>query len=209
MNPKENRRPTQDTLAYYDQNAAAFTLDTVSAEIGSLQNEFLSYLPAPCAILDLGCGSGRDSKYFADRGCDVTAVDGSEELCRIAGRLTGRPVIHAAFQDYVPDRMFDGIWACSSLLHLPYREWIAVMERLMQYLSPCGVFYLSFKYGDFEGMRNGRFFLDLDERRFGEAMAHMAGLSVIRMGVTPDVRPGRETEKWLNVFLRKMGNDET
>lgn len=35
-------------------------------------------------IIDLGCGSGRDSKAFINKGYKVTAVDGSKELAKIA-----------------------------------------------------------------------------------------------------------------------------
>lgn len=206
MNTNENLMQTQSTLDYYNKNAAIFTADTVAVEFTELQNEFLSYLSEKSVILDLGCGSGRDSKYFIDRGFDVTSVDGSEELCKIACKLTGKPVINTTFQNYVPDKMFDGIWACSSLLHLSKDELIRVVNHIAKYLNKQGVFYMSFKYGNFEGMRNGRFFLDLNENSFRDIIGNITSLSTIKMNITSDVRPGREHERWLNVFLKKIEN---
>lgn len=200
---------TQLTLDYYDKNAANFTASTLNADLSELQDEFLSYIAEGGAILDLGCGSGRDSKYFQARGFDVTSVDGSKELCKIAREFTGNDVIHAAFQDYVPDKMFDGIWACSSLLHLSCKELISVVERMAKHLHRDGIFYMSFKHGDFEGMRNGRFFLDINESRLNRIISELPSLSLMKITITKDVRPERRNEEWMNVFLRRVDNIET
>ena len=77
----------------------------------SLQQEFLSYIPKGGTILDLGCGSGRDSKAFIEQGYAVEAVDGSQEMCKVASEYIGQKVICARFQDYKPNKLFDGVWA--------------------------------------------------------------------------------------------------
>ena len=74
----------QDTLDYYNSHADGFRSDTIHASMSALQEEFLEMLPAGGRILDLGCGPGRDTRLFLERGFRVTAVDGSEELCRLA-----------------------------------------------------------------------------------------------------------------------------
>lgn len=73
----------ENTLQYYNQNATKFIENTKSVEFHSVQDKFLSYLSAGSYILDFGCGSGRDSKYFLEKGYRVDAVDGSEEICKI------------------------------------------------------------------------------------------------------------------------------
>lgn len=113
MNPEKN------TLQYYDQHADAFVQSTMNADMNHARERFLQYLPEGAFILDLGCGSGRDAKAFLERGYQVDAVDGSAELCRIAGRLTGIPVRQMFFQDLCAENLYDGIWACASILHLP------------------------------------------------------------------------------------------
>ena len=99
------------TLDYYNEKARAFCDDTQDVEFSTFQRAFTSHLPAGGRILDFGCGSGRDSKAFLNAGYQVTALDGSEELCRIASEFIGQPVLCSTFQDYVPDEVFDGIWA--------------------------------------------------------------------------------------------------
>jgi len=194
---------SEKTIRYYNDQAASFARGTVAVEFSALQDEFASGIGDGGRILDLGCGSGRDSKAFLGRGFDVVAVDGSEEMARIASEYIGRDVIRATFQDYEPEGAFDGIWACASLLHLEKEDIVPVMRKLAAALNEGGSFYVSFKYGDFSGERNGRFFTDMDEKSFGELIANIPELGIRRQFVSGDVRPGREEEKWLNVFLVK------
>lgn len=85
-----------------------------------IQDAFLSYLKPGARILDFGCGSGRDTKYFLEHGFEVDAIDGSERLCALAGKLTGIPVKQMLFEDLDAMDVYDGIWACASVLHLEY-----------------------------------------------------------------------------------------
>ena len=109
----------------------------------------------PLRILDLGCGSGRDTKYFLEHGYRVDAIDGSAELCALASEYTGIPVKCQLFQELDASEVYDGIWACSSLLHLSYGELDEVLYRIEKALKPQGILYMSFKHGVFEGERNG------------------------------------------------------
>lgn len=196
-------RYCQNTLDYYNSHADSFREDTIHASMSALQEEFLEMLPAGGRILDLGCGPGRDTRLFLERGFRVTAVDGSEELCRLAEDFTGQPVICSTFQEFRPGESYDGIWACASLLHLPKEEIVLVIERLSPYLREGGVFYMSFKYGSFSGERNGRFFTDLTEQDMDGILAGIPALGLVRYALTGDVRSGRGHEKWLNVYLEK------
>lgn len=67
-----------------------------------------------------------------------------------------------------------------------------------------GIIYTSFKYGDFEGMRNGRFFSDFTEESFQEYIENLEDVDIEKQWVTADVRLGRGEEKWLNLILRKV-----
>ena len=77
------------TLDYYNQNAEEYYSGTVEANVSALYSRFEPLLPAHAKIIDIGCGSGRDSKHFIEAGYIVTAIDGSEELSRRAEKLTG------------------------------------------------------------------------------------------------------------------------
>ena len=195
--------PTAQTLAYYDANAQKFARSTVDVEFSAMQRRFTSLLSPGAKVLDFGCGSGRDARCFLDAGYDVTALDGSAELCRIAGELTGLPVRCELFQDFGDVCAYDGIWACSSILHLPKGELADVLAKLAAALKPNGIVYTSFKYGDFEGMRNGRHFTDFTEQGFRAFMQGVPSLAIEQTWTSADVRPGRGDEKWLNVLRRK------
>ena len=77
------------TIRYYNSNAREFVLGTVSVDFEFTQKKFTDRLPKNAAILDFGCGSGRDTKYFLSQGYRVDAVDGSAELCKLASEYTG------------------------------------------------------------------------------------------------------------------------
>ena len=191
-----------ETLHYYDKNAGAFANGTADIEFSEMQDMFLAELKEGASILDFGCGSGRDTRYFLQKGYRVTALDGSAELCRIAEEKTGISVIQMDFNDFDEQDKYDGIWACSSILHLPKRELKNVLVHMEKALHNDGIIYTSFKYGDFSGMRNGRYFTDFTEDIFKMFVADMEQLVIEKLWITDDVRPGRQDEKWLNTILR-------
>lgn len=191
------------TIDYYNSNAQQFIQNTISVEFKETQQRFLSKLKKDAFILDFGCGSGRDTRFFLDQGCQVDAIDGSEELCRLASQYTGIKVRHMFFQDLSVKEKYDGIWACSSILHLPLHELTEAMQKMSDALKADGVIYTSFKYGTFSGQRNGRFFTDMTEGSFAKLILKINSLDIEEQWMTFDVRPGRGEEKWLNLILRK------
>ena len=193
------------TLAYYNTNATTFYTTTVSADMTEILAIFTKALPENATdILDLGCGSGRDSLYFLNHGYQVTSIDGSQELCKKASALTDHPVLCKRFEDIDYQGQFDGIWACASILHVPMKDQTTTFQRITNALKPNGIIYASFKYGDYEGDRSGRYFTDLTETSLASIVAPIPNLRVIQSFITTDVRPGRQDEKWLNVFLQKL-----
>ena len=201
------------TIGYYDEHAREFAADTVGVEFSAMQEKFASMLPPGASVLDFGCGSGRDARSFLERGFHVAATDGSAELCRIASRLTGLDVRNELFQDLADISEYDGIWACSSILHLPKEELADVLTKMLAALRPGGIIYTSFKYGTFEGVRNGRYFTDFTVATFCDFIRAIGGagadagatprIEVIECWTSGDVRPGRGDEKWLNLLLGK------
>ncbi len=191
------------TISYYGAHADAFAADTAPVEFSSMQHAFTDKLPAGAFILDFGCGSGRDTKAFLDEGFQIEAMDGSEAMCEIASRYASIPVKRAYFQDLDETERYDGIWACSSILHLSRSELLDVLSRMARALKPHGIIYTSFKYGTFEGMRDDRYFTDMTENTFADLISALDTLEIEDEWVTSDVRPGRGDEKWLNLILRK------
>lgn len=191
------------TLGYYDIHADRFYKSTVNVEFATMQRHFLAKLQKGSNILDFGCGSGRDTKFFLEQGYRVDAVDGSKELCKLASKYTEIEVKNMIFQELSEVGRYDGIWACSSILHLPIHELAEVMRKMVIALKDKGIIYTSFKYGTFAGERDGRFFTDMTEETFAEFLSKIKGLDVEEQWITSDVRPGRGEEKWLNLILRK------
>ena len=192
-----------NTLGYYDSHADKFYKITVNIEFTTMQEKFLTKLEKGSNILDFGCGSGRDTKYFFEQGYNVEAIDGSAELCKLAGEYTGIKVKNILFQELSEVDKYDGIWACSSILHLPVGELDEVMKKMVIALKKNGIIYTSFKYGTFAGERNGRYFTDMTEEVFAVFLSGIDGLKIEEQWITSDVRPGRGEEKWLNLILRK------
>ncbi len=191
------------TLNYYNNYAQQFFDSTCFVDFSTTQNKFLDKLSTNSYILDFGCGSGRDTKYFMEKGYQVEATDGSFELCKMASKYTGIKVKQMLFEELSEVEKYDGIWACSSILHLSITELLDVMKKMKIALKSNGIIYTSFKYGNFSGERNGRYFTDMTENFFEKFLKQIDNLEIEEQWITSDVRPERGEEKWLNIILRK------
>ncbi len=193
------------SVTYYNQNAQSFYDGTLSVDMSSLYCRFEPYLPVNGRILDAGCGSGRDSRYFLDKGFDICAFDASSVLANLATHLIQRPVTVCQFDEYKSDKPFDGIWACASLLHVPKTNLAHVFHHLASLLKTDGLFYCSFKYGTDEVERDGRAFSNLTEACLAQILDGLS-LRIHDMWQTGDLRPGRENERLLNAILVKTND---
>lgn len=192
-----------DTLEYYNENAKVYVDSTKNLKFTQLQDKFLSYMEPGARVLDFGCGSGRDSKYFLDRKFKVDAIDGSAEFVKIASEYAQIEVKQMLFQELDSIGIYDGIWACSSILHLTRDELVNVFGKMAKALVSRGIVYTSFKYGTEEIERNGRYFTDMTEDKIISLLNKVGKFEIEDLWITLDVRPGREDEKWLNIILRK------
>lgn len=190
------------TLDYYNTHAQEFFDNTIRADMSAHTARFEALLPPHARVLDAGCGSGRDSLHFSQRGYQVTAFDGSQEMVRMASQLTGLTVLHMDFTDLRLEPGFDGIWASASLLHLSRTQIGPVVADLARILKPGGVFYMSFKYGDGEEQRGERLFNHYNESAFQALLAELPELTLVDLWTTDDVRPG-QPGRWLNAIARK------
>ncbi len=203
------------TLQYYDDHANDFVSETINADMQSLYARFIQNLANKDSlhILDLGCGSGRDVYYFANMGYQVIAIDGSQALINLAKysyhiKLSKNTNISwqcLKFTDVAKlnwGHRFDGIWACASLLHVPYKELPKLIEDLLETLEADGVLYVSFKYGDAERVDNGRFFCDMNETRWQDIVLQLKTKVDYETWLSADVRPSSEIQ-WFNVMIKK------
>lgn len=201
---------------YYRQHAQAYATATRDVDMAPLYARFEPLLPAGARVLDVGCGSGRDALAFAQRGYQVTAFDASPELAQLAAQHTGLPVgtadvrhLHdATALGLQAGTLFDGIWACASLLHLPEADQPSAWQRLWALLKPVGVVYASYKLGDeahpSERVDNlGRPFTDATEARVAHWLRGLPHVAQISTWVTADQRPASE-QAWLNVLVQRQ-----
>lgn len=194
----------QRTIDFYNKFAEQYVSETKDLDVSSNRNSFLTFIPEAGHILDLGCGSGRDSLFFMDQGYDVTSVDASSEVAKLAGEMLGKPVEILSFHELDYSNTFDGIWACASLLHCPKAEMNVVVHKMKEALKVHGVIYMSFKYGEGERVdERGRFFNDYTEAGMSEMLAGYSDLQLVDMSTeSKPLRGG--VQVWLNVVVRKI-----
>ncbi|NOR55193.1 MAG: methyltransferase domain-containing protein [Sulfurovum sp.] len=192
-----------DTVKFYDSNAKDFFESTYAVDMLDVYKKFETDINPHSRILDAGCGSGRDTKYFLDHGHDVVAIDASKEMVKLARELTKIDVKHMTFQEmkYVED--FDAIWSCASLLHIKKSEIPLVFSKFIQALKVHGVWYMSFKMGESEREKDGRLFNDYTIGTLKEIFKSYDELSVCDIWITEDRREDRE-DKWINAIVKKI-----
>lgn len=188
-------------MNYYNRYAQQYFDKTVHADMKELYDMVLPNLPKPARILDLGCGSGRDAAYFKDLGYEVFAIEPSQGLACLAKEYFGIEVWPYKMQEIKFESEFDLVWSCASLIHLKFEEMPDMWWRLQRSLKPGGRIFASFKKGDFEGLREGRWYCDYTLPKLEESGFREAGLELMLVSETQDKLPGREDLIWLNVVL--------
>ena len=165
--------------------------------------EFLNEMDEGATILDMGCGSGRDSLYMYELGYDVTAMDASLEMCRLAEVHTGLEVLQMKYEDMEFDDVFDGIWACGAFVHIPKDEMPAILKKTAAALQEQGILYLSVRLGNFEGFRGERYFSDYTETEIRDLLEDTGKFTIEKLWITADVRSNHPDTRWINVLARK------
>lgn len=206
-----------DSTDYYTANASSYIAGTFNSDMSEIRNRFLSSLrhsrkkyhnvtdgAGSIKILDAGCGSGRDSKAFMESGFVVYAMDASEPMVEHCRTIIGDRCRLSTFQEYHTDIKFNGIWACASLLHLKPEELDAVLKKFTGFLKPGGIFFMSFKYGNNDYIKDGRYFNCHTLETIAEHINTIDGVEIIENFITSDVREGRSSEKWVNVIVKKL-----
>lgn len=197
-----NNQGRSETISYYDQYARQYAESTQSVDFHDIQDIFLSYLQPSGRILDLGCGAGRDTKYFLSKGYQTAAIDASGQMCQQASKYCGIQVKQMDFRQLHVQNEYDGIWACASLLHVSAAQLPEIFQRIFEALKNDGILYCSFKYGDFEGIRNNRYFTDLTETALKQILRKSAEgqpyeLIEKKLWLSGDAMRDRQI-KWLN-----------
>ena len=191
------------TIEYFDENAGRCFADALTITARDNQDRFLSYVRPGGSILDFGCGSGRDAAYFREKGYIVTAVDGSQEMCRLASEYVGMPVHTMEFNELEDVATYDGIYAAASIMHLEYERLLEVFPRMSRALRPGGIVFASFKYGTEDGYLGKRYYTNMTEQRLAQTVAQFPDFEVIEQSSFGNEHPDQPDFRWLCVYLRK------
>jgi SAM-dependent methyltransferase len=173
---------------------------------------FARELPTPGAVLDAGCGPGRDVLALTERGVEALGIDTSPAMLAEARRLTDGRVPPSRFRlmdirrlDFGP-KMFAGVWSSGVLHHLREDAVRVVLAEFNRVLVLDGLLFLAVEAGTGEKIDDvGRYrkFYESDDAR---AVLDRAGFRVVRDEVSMSVRSttGRpKAKRWLTVFARK------
>lgn len=191
------------TVDFYDSHASAYFNSTVGVEMAECCERFLKYLSPGDNIIDVGAGSGRDIRYFLNRGYVVEGIDASSELCKLASEYTGVDVQCQTIQDWNPTGSYKGVWANASLLHLSIEEIQNFINKMPDILRDGGVAYFSFKSGIVTGTGlDGRFFTNVTEQEVQQIIKKSTAISIVDMWKTED-KLNRDGFYWINVIVQK------
>jgi SAM-dependent methyltransferase len=205
MTPDELTHTAAKTLAHYEHGAQAFWEGTkdhdVSQNIAALLQAIET--PAPCKLLDFGCGPGRDLKTFKDMGHQPTGLEGASALAAMARAHSGCEVLEQNFLALdLPPAHFDGVFANAVLFHLPSQELPRVLGQLHATLKPGGVLFSSNPRGQGqEGWRGERYGSYHDWPAW-QAYMLAAGFAEVLHYYRPVGLP-REQQPWLASVWRK------
>ena len=193
-----------NTLTYYNENAQEYFNNTVKGNMQLSYDKFLKYIPKNSYILDFGCGSGRDSKYFLDQGYRIKAIDGSIELCLIAEKYLNHKVENMYFSELNDNNVYDGIWSCASILHINKKEFIGILKKMVTALKKEGIMYISFKNGIGEEIINGRYFQYYTKEEFINVINSFDDLEILDIYITKSTTNFNEEKEWNNFILKKI-----
>ena len=189
-------------MDYYRVNAEKYFEATRNADMTDACSRFLKYLEKGSSILDIGCGSGRDAAYFKEKGYVAEGLEPSEELGALAEKYSGVNIYCAALQDFVPEKRYEGLFACASLLHLREEEILDFFKRIHDFAVPGAYIYASGKSGITTGTApDGRFFTEFTEELLRKILEGNTHLEVAELWYSDDVT-GRTDFKWMNYILK-------
>ena len=199
------RRMLDDTISHYERAPEAYWAGTKDHDVSQNYDALLNAIEgdAPYAILDLGCGPGRDLMHFASLGHEAVGLDGTESFVAMARAHSGCSVLHQDFLNMdLPRARFHGVFANASLFHVPSRDLPRVLREIAATLKPNGVLFSSNPHGgNHEGLQGGRF-ASLHDLESWRAYVTAAGFVELAHYYRPSGLP-REQQPWLATVWRK------
>ena len=186
---------------FYHNNAESYINDTKDNDMSKIYEFFEKYLKDSSTILDIGFGSARDLLHFKEKGYNIYGIDKEEKFVKNAKELGLTNIYQMDIENINLDIKFDALWASASLLHIARNNLYSCFKKLDNLINDKGIIYASFKYGNFSGIRDNRYYNDLTENDINIYLEN-TNLKVEEVMITEDVRKNNNT-KWLNLILSK------
>lgn len=107
-------------------------------------------------VLDLGCGSGFQSKFISQFGLEVIGIDFSEWMIKESRKRVpeAKFLVMDILKIKFPKAYFDGIYARASLLHIKKKNIGETLKKLNDILKKGGIIYIALKEGEGESYMN-------------------------------------------------------
>jgi SAM-dependent methyltransferase len=192
---------SEGTARFYDTYAERYAAQTQLADLAPLRARLANASRAGGALLDVGCGGGRDLRAFRLMGFRAVGLEPSEPLARIARAYSGCEVQVGKVEDMDALCEFDAIWACASLLHLPKTSLQTALTRIHDASKSAAVFFLSMQLGVGEFVApDGRYYALYQPDELSLAL-RAAGFDVVDVWESGDSL-GERPIRWINLLSR-------
>lgn len=189
-----------NTDEYYIVNAKKYISEDSETFNVSMREHYLffeEYLQENDNILDIGFGSGRDSLFFSSK-YNVTSIDVIPDFIQHGKEIGLNNVYLQRIENIDYENMFNGIWACASLLHLNNEYLSKAIDKIIISSRKDCIFYSSFKYGDSEETIEGRYFNNMNENNFYK-MFNRKQFKILKIDITEDKL--NRKNRWLNAYI--------
>lgn len=196
-----------ETLKYYDENASKYCEQTINTDMSEAYTRFIAFLTDGACILDFGCGSGRDSKYFLSKGYKVTAIDGSSEMCKLTSNYIGQKVNCMDFSELSDKSLYDGIWVCSSIVHVEKEKLPDILNKIVDSLKVGGIIYTCFKNGSGFEIKEGKYYNYMTPEEFIGVLKEFvpnAELIDSYSNETYKGTVGKSSSNWINFLVKRI-----
>ncbi len=188
-------------IDYYNRIANRYYEKKAHIDRSNLLARFTKYLAPGAKILDAGCGPGLDAKPFLDSGFLVDAIDGSEEMVKLASQHLNRSITCLRFDEIEFVCCFDGVWTNASLIHIPPDELLELFPRFVRAMKPGGYWYMSFRYGKGIKIIDGIPSYLQTKSSLIKLLALFPEFNLQEIWIRPTAHP--ELPDWLNCIVRK------
>ncbi len=201
-----------ETIDIYNSVASTYASQALVNSPVRQQEYFVSLLPTEGKILDVGCGSGRDCAFFSEKGFKVTGIDRSEKLLELARIAAPRAKFYSADMRKLSfeKNMFDGIWACASILHIKHTDVADVFKSFFSILKPEGILFVNVKKGEGEkyleesSIPGKKRFYSLFSKEKLRKYCKDAGFTVLEIEEYTSHGNGTTVRTWRSCFAKKV-----